>query len=168
MSQTPQKAGAVESHICCGKYSDAYIGVYEGGPDNKYVVYYNGAPTALDQIPQSGTATYVGDAIYNSTRELDKDFYKGTSNFTADFDAKTLNGALTFEAINTNIAIESSMNGNNFAGTATSNADPDVAKVEGKFYGENAKQLAGMAVTTTNLKVGQEGWNAAFIAKEAK
>lgn len=159
------KSGDTESYVCCGKYTDSYIGAYEGDPTDKFVLYYNGNPTDLNQIPQSGTATYLGDAIYTTSRyedDLDDDFVRGSSKFTADFNAKTLTGELTFN--NTNVAIDSKINGNNFTGIATSNSDVDVAKVEGKFYGVNAKELAGMAVADENLKVKEQGWVAGFVA----
>ncbi|WP_314879563.1 Slam-dependent surface lipoprotein [Haemophilus parahaemolyticus] len=89
--------------------------------------------------------------------ESDDDYLKGTSRFNANFADKTLTGSLNFnEAI---INVNSRISGNSFTGSANSSALIGTGKVEGKFYGNNAKELGGM-VNTGNQ------WGAAFGAEK--
>ena len=76
-----------------------------------------------------------------------------------DFGNKTLNGSLGINKIQP-VNINASISDNSFNGTANSSSLPSAARVEGKFYGEQAKQLAGLAQANDN------SWAAAFGAQK--
>lgn len=129
--------------VCCGEYSDTRFGVYEGGENDNAYVFSNGNPTK--DMPASGVATYNGHVIIDGDTPHfdDEDYLKGSTQFTADFANKTLEGSLnvdTMEAIN----VKANISGNNFAGTASSTDFRTSADVNGKFYGDNAKELSGV------------------------
>lgn len=145
---------------CCGEYSDTRFGVYEGGPNGNAYFFHNGNPTK--EMPSSGRANYNGDVIVSGDTPHFKygDYLEGTSQFTADFSNKTLSGTLnidTMQAINVNANISS----NNFTGTASSGDFATSAKVEGKFYGDNAKELSGVFHDSKT-------WGGAFGAAKAQ
>ena len=116
-------------------------------------------------MPTSGTASYVGQSIITAdiTTDIpvldDKDYYTGSSQFNVDFGNKTLNGSLGINNIQP-VNINASISGNSFSGSASSSSLPSAARVEGKFYGDQAKQLAGLAQAHDN------NWGAAFGAQK--
>ena len=59
----------------------------------------------------------------------------------------------------------SGISGNSFAGAANSNSFPTKANVEGKFYGENAKELGGMIRDVSNIG-SDTSWGAVFGASQ--
>lgn len=158
------KANGRDLQVCCGRYSDIRFGVSDSSNDrdNTYL-FYNGNPT--NNMPTSGTASYVGQSIITAdiTTDIpaldDEDYYTGTSQFNVDFGNKTLNGSLGINKIQP-VNINASISGNSFNGTANSSSLPSAARVEGKFYGEQAKQLAGLAQANDN------SWAAAFGAQK--
>lgn len=140
--------------ICCGKYKNVRFGAYALDVnyfvDGKFYVFYNGLPTT--NMPTTGTVNYTGNSmlyaadvdgtIYN---DFDEDYLKGTAQLTADFGAKTLTGTLNINEGNVApIYINSRISGNQFSGKATSESFDTVAQVEGMFYGDKAKELAGV------------------------
>lgn len=145
--------------VCCGKYSDVRFGYTEKG--SKGYVFYNGNPTP--NMPTSGKATYSGEAILRSFDLYGFDpnkFYEGSSQFNVDFGDKTLKGTLEIandasQPIKVKTEINAQISGNTFTGTTDSDVLPN-GQVSGKFYGNNAKEMAGAALG--------EGWNAAFGA----
>ena len=76
-----------------------------------------------------------------------------------DFGNKTLNGSLGINNIQP-VNINASISGNSFSGSASSSSLPSAARVEGKFYGVQAKELAGLAQANDN------SWAAAFGAQK--
>ncbi|HGO5824122.1 TPA: Slam-dependent surface lipoprotein [Mannheimia haemolytica] len=154
------EVGDTQLLACCGEYSDTRFGAYEGGPNGNAYLFHNGNPTK--EMPSSGRATYNGHVIVagDTPHFEDDDYLKGTSQFTADFSNKTLSGTLnvdTMQAINVNANISS----NNFTGTASSGDFSTSAKVEGKFYGDNAKELSGVFHDSKT-------WGGAFGAAKAQ
>ncbi|MBF0751461.1 MULTISPECIES: Slam-dependent surface lipoprotein [unclassified Pasteurella] len=140
--------------VCCGRYSDIRFGVsdsYDAG-----YMFYNGNPT--QNMPTSGTATYSGEAIISAENVAaleDEDYHVGKSEFNVNFGDKTLNGALTIPNIQP-VDINAKISGNSFTGTANSASLPS-GQVEGKFYGNNAKEMAGLASDN-------KSWGATFGA----
>ncbi|TNH05164.1 transferrin-binding protein-like solute binding protein [Testudinibacter sp. TR-2022] len=152
--------GSVTTTVCCGKYDSAKIGFYDLGEDAPAYLFYNGIVTAKNDIPQSGVVTYKGDSIiFPGSADTDlPDQITGTSTFNADFGNKTLSGSLNADQVT--VTVNAKINENTLSGTATSSVDPGTINVDGKFYGSNAKQLAGMAIPQTE----NDDWGAAFIA----
>ena len=119
--------------------------------------FYNGNPT--NDMPTTGTASYVGHAITSVDLNPSdhRDLYEGTSQFNVDFGNKTLNGALDIR--NFHADINATIAGNYFNGTANSSL-VSTGRVEGKFYGSQAKELAGFVQANDN------SWGAAFGAEK--
>lgn len=145
---------------CCGRYSDMRFGAASSisANANDYL-FYNGNPT--ENMPKSGSASYTGQSIIsaNIPTLADEDYYTGTSKFNVDFGNKTLNGSLDIANIQP-VNVNATISGNSFAGTANSASLPSAARVEGKFYGNAAKELAGLAQSNDN------SWGVAFGAQK--
>ncbi|WP_165773120.1 Slam-dependent surface lipoprotein [Conservatibacter flavescens] len=148
--------GSTDTQMCCGRYESVKIGYQSEVGKNGYV-FYNGVPTAANEIPTTGTATYTGDSLYLSQLEIaEEDTYRGNANLVANFADKTLTGKLTNEIAEVNL--DAKINQNSFTGSATSNIEKTTAEVEGKFYGKNAQEIGGMATS--------EDWIAVFAGKK--
>ena len=144
--------------VCCGKYANVRMGVSSSnGPTEKDILFYNGAPT--QNMPVTGLASYKGDSIILSDDiSDDSDEVAGQSSFDVDFGAKTLSGSITANNAPT-INVSANISGNSFEGTAKSTKLTDGA-VEGKFYGNNAVELGGLA------KANDNSWGAGFVGKK--
>ena len=145
---------------CCGSYSNVRFGAIESqDPSQDDILFYNGYPTT--SMPSSGVASYRGDSIISADTDKlpDEDYLKGSSSFTADFGNKKLTGTLSTHNKDV-VKIDANISGNGFSGTAKSELLNSQGKAEGKFYGENAKELGGSA------KANDNSWGAAFAAKK--
>ena len=58
------------------------------------------------------------------------------------------------------MTVDAKISGNGFAGTAKSALLNSQGTAEGKFYGENAKELGGL------VKANDNSWSGAFAAKK--
>ena len=146
--------------VCCGAYSDVRFGAIESqDPSQDDMFFYNGYPTT--SMPSSGVVTYRGDSIISADTDKlpDEDYLKGSSSFSADFGNKKLTGTLRTDNKDV-VKIDANISGNGFSGTAKSDLLNSQGKTEGKFYGENAKELGGSANANDN------SWGAAFAAKK--
>lgn len=144
--------------VCCGIYSDMRFGSNSGLIDKSHIYFfYNGNPT--NDMPTTGTASYVGHAITSVDLNPSdhRDLYQGDSQFNVDFGNKTLNGALDIRDFHADI--NATIAGNYFNGTANSSL-VSTGRVEGKFYGSQAKELAGF------IQANDNSWGAAFGAKQ--
>ncbi|WP_252188157.1 Slam-dependent surface lipoprotein [Actinobacillus pleuropneumoniae] len=155
--------------VCCDKYSSVRFGVYES--KGKSYSFYNGNATA--EMPTSGKFTYTGDAYLLASVVGNGAESIGTSKFEADFGTKKLTGTLTFDKLkdSKNVDIDSKISGNSFTGKATFDSFKGTdAIVEGKFYGENAKELAGAfdSAKEKGAKLGDKSWGGVFGAKQQK
>ena len=146
--------------VCCGSYSNVRFGAVESqDPSQDDILFYNGYPTT--SMPSSGVVTYRGDSIISADTDKlpDEDYLKGSSSFSADFGNKKLTGTLRTDNKDV-VKIDANISGNGFSGTAKSDLLNSQGKAEGKFYGENAKELGGSANANDN------SWGAAFAAKK--
>ena len=146
--------------VCCGSYSNVRFGAIESqDPSQDDILFYNGYPTT--SMPSSGVVSYRGDSIISADTDKlpDEDYLKGSSSFTADFGNKKLTGTLSTHNKDV-VKIDANISGNGFSGTAKSELLNSQGKAEGKFYGENAKELGGSA------KANDNSWGAAFAAKK--
>ena len=146
--------------VCCGSYSNVRFGAIESqDPSQDDILFYNGYPTT--SMPSSGVASYRGDSIISADTDKlpDEDYLKGSSSFTADFGNKKLTGTLSTHNKDV-VKIDANISGNGFSGTAKSELLNSQGKAEGKFYGENAKELGGSA------KANDNSWVASFAAKK--
>lgn len=149
-----------DTAVCCGKYANVRMGVsLSNGPDEEDILFYKGIPTP--NMPVTGLASYKGDGIilFNDiSDDSDEDTVAGQSSFDVDFGAKALRGSITANNAPT-INISANISGNSFEGTAKSTKLTDGA-VEGKFYGNNAVELGGLA------KANDNSWGAGFVGKK--
>ncbi len=146
--------------VCCGAYSDVRFGAIESqDPSQDDMFFYNGYPTT--SMPSSGVVTYRGDSIISADTDKlpDEDYLKGSSSFSADFGNKKLTGTLRTDNKDV-VKIDANISGNGFSGTAKSDLLNSQGKAEGKFYGENAKELGGL------VKANDNSWGGAFAAKK--
>ena len=142
---------------CCGSYSNVRFGAIESqDPSQDDILFYNGYPTT--SMPSSGVVTYRGDSIISADTDKlpDEDYLKGSSSFSADFGNKKLTGTLRTDNKDV-VKIDANISGNGFSGTAKSDLLNSQGKAEGKFYGENAKELGGSAKANDNSWVGAYG-----------
>ena len=143
--------------VCCGSYSNVRFGAIESqDPSQDDILFYNGYPTT--SMPSSGVVTYRGDSIISADTDKlpDEDYLKGSSSFSADFGNKKLTGTLRTDNKDV-VKIDANISGNGFSGTAKSDLLNSQGKAEGKFYGENAKELGGSAKANDNSWVGAYG-----------
>ena len=150
-----------DTDVCCGgKYENVRMGVsLSNGPAEDDILFYKGIPT--QNMPVTGLALYKGDGIilFNDiSDDSDEDTVVGQSSFDVNFGAKTLSGSITADNAPT-INISANISGNSFEGTAKSTKLTDGA-VEGKFYGNNAVELGGLA------KANDNSWGAGFVGKK--
>lgn len=150
-----------DTAVCCGsKYQNVRMGAFlSNGPAEDDILFYKGAPTP--NMPVTGLASYKGDSIILSddiSDDSDEDAVEGQSSFDVNFGAKTLSGSITANNVPT-INISANISGNSFEGTAKSTKLTDGA-VEGKFYGNNALELGGLA------KANDNSWGAGFVGKK--
>ena len=150
-----------DTDVCCGgKYENVRMGVsLSNGPAEDDILFYKGIPT--QNMPVTGLASYKGDSIILSDDiddDSDEDAVAGQSSFDVNFGAKTLSGSITANNVPT-INISANISGNSFEGTAKSTKLTDGA-VEGKFYGNNAVELGGLA------KANDNSWGAGFVGKK--
>lgn len=112
-------------------------------------------------MPSSGVASYSGDSIISADTDKlpDEDYVKGSSTFSADFGNKKLTGTISAGNVDV-VKVDANISGNGFAGTAKSDLLNSQGTAEGKFYGENAKELGGL------VKANDNSWGAAFAAKK--
>lgn len=146
--------------VCCGSYSNVRFGAIESqDPSQDDIFFYNGYPTT--SMPSSGVASYSGDSIISADTDKlpDEDYVKGSSTFSADFGNKKLTGTISAGNVDV-VKVDANISGNGFAGTAKSDLLNSQGTAEGKFYGENAKELGGL------VKANDNSWGAAFAAKK--
>lgn len=146
--------------VCCGTYSNVRFGAIESqDPSQNDILFYNGYPTT--SMPSSGVVTYRGDSIITADTDKlpDEDYVKGSSTFTADFGNKKLTGTISAGNVDV-VTVDANISENGFAGTAKSDLLNSQGTAEGKFYGENAKELGGL------VKANDNSWGGAFAAKK--
>ena len=145
---------APDDIVCCSRFSDSRFGFVEGPNETDYV-FYNGNLTR--NMPNAGTAEYLGESLFIGVTQYGE---RGRAEFTVNFGDKTLTGRLDVPRIVT-MDVNGRIIDNSFTGTATPQPSTyissSVANVEGKFYGDQAKEMAGLASPDDNAWVGAFG-----------
>ena len=145
---------APDDIVCCSRFSDSRFGFVEGPNETDYV-FYNGNLTR--NMPNAGTGEYLGESLFIGVTQYGE---RGRSEFTVNFGDKTLTGRLDVPSIVT-MDVNGRITDNSFTGTATPQPSTyissSVANVEGKFYGDQAKEMAGLASPDDNAWVGAFG-----------
>jgi len=151
-----------EIHLSTGAFVNGVVfqdsmqnGIYQNQKDGKTYVYIQGELTPTDNIPKTGKVRYLGISSYHvnndTLREGALDHLYGAPprfgivgvDMTANFEDKTVAGHLVHAsaAKNDNVLaeLEGTISGNQFSGTKND------TKLQGAFFGENAKELGGIA-----------------------
>ncbi|MGX3065939.1 Slam-dependent surface lipoprotein [Ursidibacter arcticus] len=130
-----------------------YFGYFAAGP--RSAIFYQGNNlTAESEIPQSGTAKYVGDSIYVNKGKVTTQV--GKVDLTADFANKNLTGTVfAAESGIDSVTVNAKLDKNTFAGEAVQNGQK--ADLHGKFYGKNAAELAGSYSDASSILQGAFG-----------
>lgn len=154
LSGSPQ--GAVTGNTTYGILSgqnnpNSFYGVWQHNSGSVYQLRYQG--TEATDIPVSGKATYVGDAVWlgslsNSYRQ------GGTTTLNVDFGQKTVDGKIAFSLLNDgrsrDITLhQTTLNGAEFSGKASVLLN-DGGTYEGKLFGRGATEAAGLVSFANN------------------
>jgi hypothetical protein len=95
-------------------------------------------------MPASGRATYYGNAIRYDSVSDDALRVDGATTINVDFAAKTVNGTIAMPGLRRDITLNTGcINGTSYAGRASVSGD-NSGRYQGGFFGENAKETAGM------------------------
>lgn len=129
-------------------YANSRFGAVEFKIADNTNVFYQGLQTAEGAMPQSGTATYKGQAVV-----VDKGVanLNVQSQFNANFGNKTLTGTLT-ENGKTLYNLSADIKGSSFASKANASV-----QTEGAFFGNNAEELGGIFKDTNSDAKGAFG-----------
>lgn len=103
--------------------------------ENTGAIYHFAQGTPTLTMPSTGMAYYYGSAIHTANGITIAD---ATSHFVVDYASHTVNGVIKNNDIML-AQIHANMYGNTFRGTAA-----DGTTTQGRFYGENAAELAGI------------------------
>lgn len=120
--------------------------VWDEGMENQYLITQGIAATK--DIPISGSATYRGNGIsvYSSTNTgAVETITQNDVVLTANFGSKQLGGEITSknDSAFKPVTIQADITGNTFY------SDANGIKVQGGFFGDNAKELAGDYIRTS-------------------
>ena len=143
-------SGKNYKNIRWGKFTELTLG-------SDYYVAFGVNPTT--EMPQSGTAHYIGNGMHLEKRADDLDSYLSFVKLTANFADKTLNGiislaktgfkdelvlngiaggALSPEIHFDDVSLSAKIQGNKFSGISDKGVH-----TEGGFYGKDAEEVAG-------------------------
>lgn len=123
----------------------SFYGLWQSRNGSEYELRYQG--TAATDIPKSGKATYVGDAIWMGS-VLGSYNQGGSTTLNVDFGQKTVDGKIAFSALNDlrsrDITLhKTQLDGSKFSGKASVLFN-DGGTYEGALFGKGAKETAGM------------------------
>jgi len=127
---------AIGTHLQYGYYGFYGSKNANGGLESS-LVFYQGMMTPIEAMPQTGMATYKGNAFYNDASNINT---VGGSLFSVDFDAKSLTGGVySSEGRFNTVMLEANIVGNRFiyVDEATKNS------MSGIFLGPQAEEMTG-------------------------
>lgn len=148
LSGSPQ--GTVTADTTYGKLTgqnnpNSFYGVWQHNSGSLYELRYQG--TKATDIPASGKATYVGDAVWlgslsNSYRQ------GGTTTLNVDFGRKTVDGKIAFSLLNDGRSRDitlhpTALNGSEFKGKASVLFNSN-GTYQGALFGKGATEAAGL------------------------
>lgn len=141
--------------------ADSFYGVWQHNSGDVYQLKYQG--TEATNIPTSGKATYIGDAVWLGS--LSQSYRQGgTTTLNVDFGEKTVEGKIAFSLLNDGRSQDitlhkGQLNGSAFSGDA-STILVSGGKYQGNLFGDGAKEAAGIVNFGSNSSL-----NAAFGGK---
>ncbi|ULJ63515.1 Slam-dependent surface lipoprotein [Wielerella bovis] len=117
-----------------GGYSYTRFGVYESHNEDSFYLISHGQFTDANKVPTTGTATYVGHAVYASNQTDGWD--TGSAKFNVNYGNKTIDGTVSIPKANS-VALKGTISGNAFSGTHNG------TNMQGHFFGSAAEELSG-------------------------
>ena len=117
-------------------YSYTRFGVLTNAKANTglYQTFYQGVPTSYNNMPQTGTAQYIGQAVWVNKGNINNQL---SAQFNVDFAKKTLSGSIR-DTSNQAVNLNANITGNTFH----SAIDADV-ETHGGFFGTQAEEISG-------------------------
>lgn len=127
----------------------SFYGVWIDNSRQVREVRMQGTITPDREIPQSGRATYYGNAVRldSITNDVLAD---GTSRINVDFGNKTVDGEITMPGLRRDITLHTgNLRGAEYSGSASVLGNSS-GSYEGKLFGKNAAETAGIVTFSTN------------------
>lgn len=124
---------------------NSFYGVWQHNSDSRYQLRYQG--TEATDIPTSGRATYIGDAVWLGS--LSNEYRQGgTTTLNVDFGQKTVDGKIAFSLLNDgrsrDITLhQTALNGAKFNGQASVLFNSE-GTYQGSLFGKGATEAAGL------------------------
>lgn len=146
--------GAVEAKTDNGRiighnYTHSFYGVWVDNSKQLRGLHVHGNETPISSVPTSGSATYYGNAARLDSL-TDSVLTDATSRINIDFGRKTVKGEITMPGARRDITLhEGRLNGASYSGQASVIGNQS-GLYEGKIYGPNANETAGMVKFRSN------------------
>lgn len=127
-------------------YNETRFGAVRNGTQ-AYQVFYHGNNTDYNEMPQTGSASYLGKALISDGNTLNTN---AEARIQANFSNKTLSGTLSDKA--NSISIQANIRGTTFY------SSPNAAvETKGSFFGKNAREVGGIFYENATGKFGAFG-----------
>lgn len=138
---------------------NSFYGVWQHNSGGTYQLRYQG--TEATNIPTSGRATYIGDAIWIGSSGSYRQ--GGETRLNVDFGNKTVDGKIAFSLFSDGRSQDITLHqgrleGANFSGSASTLLRSD-GSYKGALFGRGATEAAGL------VEFGDASYNAAFGGK---
>ena len=127
----------------------SFYGAWVNNSNQVQELRYQGTLTPDKDIPNSGKATYYGNAVRNDSLTGDI-ITDGTSRVTVDFGNKTVSGKIEMPGLRRDITLhEGRLSGAQYSGSASVLGNSG-RRYEGGLFGANAAETAGVVKFDNN------------------
>lgn len=146
--------GAVEAQTTDGKLQgwnqdSSFYGAWLNNSGQFQEIRYQGTLTPEKNIPNSGSATYHGNAVRNDSINGDI-LLDAKSRLHVDFGRKTVNGTIDMPGLRRNITLhEGRLNGAQYSGNASVIGNSG-GRYEGGLFGKHYEETAGVVKFDNN------------------
>jgi len=135
-------------------YTHMFYGAWLDDSKQLKELRYQGTETPRDNVPNSGIATYYGKAVRVDNHPLGGGVQilteDTTSRINVNFGTKTVNGEITMPGLRRDITLhDGPLSGASYSGRASVLGN-DSGRYEGKLFGPNAQETAGLVKFDTN------------------
>ncbi|OSI28875.1 Slam-dependent surface lipoprotein [Neisseria dumasiana] len=146
--------GAIEADTTDGKLKgwnqdSSFYGAWLNNSGHFQEIRYQGTLTPEKNIPNSGSATYHGNAVRNDS--IDNDILlDAKSRIHVDFGNKTVSGEIEMPGLRRNISLhEGRLNGASYSGTASVIGN-NGGRYQGGLFGKHYEETAGVVKFDNN------------------
>lgn len=146
--------GAVEAQTTDGKLQgwnqdSSFYGAWVNNSGQFQEMRYQGTLTPEKNVPNSGTATYYGNAVRNDSISGDI-LLDAKSRIHVDFGRKTVSGNIEMPGLRRDITLhEGRLNGAQYSGNASVIGNSG-GRYEGGLFGKDYKETAGVVKFNNN------------------